>query len=102
MKIGGSGSGSESRFISQRNGSADPDPHQNVMDSQHWRIVTKIPEGKTSTYIPYLSGSNLARIVLLPSCRGLFAKCDFVFAKNQIDSTTDWRLGGREGLTFSQ
>jgi hypothetical protein len=31
-KIAGSGSGS----ISQRHGSADPDPHQNVMDPQHW------------------------------------------------------------------
>jgi hypothetical protein len=30
MKIAGSGS------ISQRHGSADPDPHQNVMDPQHW------------------------------------------------------------------
>jgi hypothetical protein len=29
MKIAGSGS------ISQRHGSADPDPHQNVMDTQH-------------------------------------------------------------------
>ncbi len=34
MKIEGTGSGS----ISQRHGSADtdPDPHQNVMDPQHW------------------------------------------------------------------
>ncbi len=30
MKTEGSGS------ISQRHGSADPDPHQNVMDPQHW------------------------------------------------------------------
>jgi hypothetical protein len=30
-KIAGSGSG----FISQRHGSADPDPPQNVMDPQH-------------------------------------------------------------------
>jgi hypothetical protein len=30
-KIAGSGSGS----ISQRHGSADPDPHQNVMDPEH-------------------------------------------------------------------
>ncbi len=29
-KIAGSGS------ISQRHGSADPDPHQNVMDPRHW------------------------------------------------------------------
>jgi hypothetical protein len=31
MKIEGYGS----RSISQRHGSADPDPHQNVMDPQH-------------------------------------------------------------------
>jgi hypothetical protein len=30
MRTAGSGS------ISQRHGSADPDPHQNVMDPQHW------------------------------------------------------------------
>jgi hypothetical protein len=35
MKVEGSGSGSESGSISQRHGSADPDPHQNVMDPQH-------------------------------------------------------------------
>jgi hypothetical protein len=29
------GSGSESGSISQRHGSADPDPSQNVMDPQH-------------------------------------------------------------------
>jgi hypothetical protein len=34
-KIAGSGSGSDSRSISQRHGSADPDPHQNFMDSEH-------------------------------------------------------------------
>jgi hypothetical protein len=33
MKI--EGSGSESGSISQSHGSADPDPHQNVMDPQH-------------------------------------------------------------------
>jgi hypothetical protein len=32
-KIAESGSGS----ISQRHGSADPDPLQNVMDLEHWR-----------------------------------------------------------------
>jgi hypothetical protein len=37
MKIAGSESGSVS--ISQRHGSADPDPHQYVMDPQHWFIV---------------------------------------------------------------
>ncbi len=37
-KIAGSGSASRSGSISQRHGSADsdPDPHQNVMDPQHW------------------------------------------------------------------
>jgi hypothetical protein len=29
------GAGSASGFICQRHGSAEPDPHQNVMDSQH-------------------------------------------------------------------
>jgi hypothetical protein len=33
------GSGSESGSISQRHGSADPDPPQNVMDPQHWFMV---------------------------------------------------------------
>jgi hypothetical protein len=35
MKIAGSGS------ISQRHGSADPDPLQNVMDPQHCLLLTK-------------------------------------------------------------
>jgi hypothetical protein len=30
------GSGSQSRSISQRHGPADPDPHQNVMDPEHF------------------------------------------------------------------
>ncbi len=34
MKI--EGPGSESGSISRRHGSAEPDPHQNVMDPQHW------------------------------------------------------------------
>jgi hypothetical protein len=34
-KKAGSGSESGSGFISQRNGSADPDPHQNVLDPEH-------------------------------------------------------------------
>jgi hypothetical protein len=38
-KIAGSGSGS----ISQRHGSADPNPdlHQNVMDQEHWKKAYK-------------------------------------------------------------
>jgi hypothetical protein len=39
MKIEGSGSES----ISKRHRSADPDPHQNVMDQQHWlMVITKL------------------------------------------------------------
>ena len=40
-KIAGSGSGSGfgSRSISQRHGSADPDPPQNVMDPQHCLLL---------------------------------------------------------------
>ncbi len=34
-KIAGSGSESGSGSIIQRHGSADPDPHQNVMDPEH-------------------------------------------------------------------
>jgi hypothetical protein len=42
MKVEGSGSasGSGSGSIIQRHGSADPDPHQNVMDPQHCFTVT--------------------------------------------------------------
>ncbi len=41
-KITGSGSESESGSgsISQRHGSPDPDPHQNVMDPQHWLLLS--------------------------------------------------------------
>ncbi len=35
IKIEGSASGPGSGSISQMHGSADPDPHQNVMDPQH-------------------------------------------------------------------
>jgi hypothetical protein len=34
----GVGSGVRSGSISQRYGSEDPDPHQNVTDSQHWQV----------------------------------------------------------------
>ncbi len=39
-KIAGSGSGSEpgSGSNSQMHGYADPDPHQNVMDPEHWSL----------------------------------------------------------------
>ncbi len=34
------GSGSESGSISQKHGSEDPDPLQNVMDPEHWYTCT--------------------------------------------------------------
>ncbi len=37
-----SGVGSGSGSISQRYGSGDPDPHQNVPDPQHWLKILKI------------------------------------------------------------
>jgi hypothetical protein len=43
MKTEGSGSESESGSISQRHGSPDPDPHQNVMDPQHWLAESQYP-----------------------------------------------------------
>jgi hypothetical protein len=41
-KIAGYGSKSGSGSISQRHGSADPDPYQNVMDPQHCNRVCSI------------------------------------------------------------
>jgi len=35
----GYGAASESEYVSQRYGAADPDPCQNVTDPQHWRRV---------------------------------------------------------------
>jgi hypothetical protein len=37
-KIAESGSASGSRSISQRHESADPNPHQNAMDPEHWLL----------------------------------------------------------------
>jgi hypothetical protein len=49
MEGSGSASGSESGSISQRHGSADPDPHQNVIDPQHcntgtYMVITGAPQ----------------------------------------------------------
>jgi hypothetical protein len=58
MKIEGSesafGSGSESGSISQRHGSADPDPdpHQNVMDPQHHGLwLSNMSHFRSSSYL---------------------------------------------------
>ena len=71
MKIEGSASGS----ISQRHGSADPDPHQNVMDPQHGKkelchkkkILRKIiVMWKTGEDIAPFDGSTYLRVVSPP------------------------------------
>jgi hypothetical protein len=63
MKIEGSGSASGS--ISQRHGSADPDPNQNVMDPQHWTVMDPDPHkaasfweaGSVSEFYQFFSSS---------------------------------------------
>jgi hypothetical protein len=58
MKIAGSGSG----FINQRHGSADPDPHQNVMDPEHCYIAHSIRiKLKVSISIKIICGLGLLR-----------------------------------------
>ncbi len=57
-KIARSGSGS----ISQRYGSPDPDPHQNVMDPEHWFKVIKIYRFHR---IRYFSSSFWSECILL-------------------------------------
>jgi hypothetical protein len=47
MEKEGSGSGS----ISQRHGSVDPDPHQYIMDPQHWLVCW------TQKYFPVLNNT---------------------------------------------
>ena len=49
MKI--EGPGSESGSISQMHGSADPDPHENVLDPQHWLKDNNIVNHTTLTVI---------------------------------------------------
>jgi hypothetical protein len=58
-KIAGPGSGS----ISQRHGSADPDPLQNVMDPQHWDKLSRsscLARGLSLTQ-PFLNESTAMR-----------------------------------------
>jgi hypothetical protein len=64
-KIAGSGSASGS--ISQRHGSADPDPHQNVMDPEHC-----IPDPGSK---PKRGGGG-GKLVVLPFCSNKFNKIE--------------------------
>ncbi len=52
MNIAGFGS------ISQRHGSADPDPHQNVLDHQHWLVERSLLQPVTPTWLKMPSNSN--------------------------------------------
>jgi hypothetical protein len=58
-----SGSGSESGSICQRHGSADPDPHENAMDPQHWLSVSLISPLLTLSYV---SGHSLLPYQQIP------------------------------------
>jgi hypothetical protein len=52
-KIAGSGSASGSGSISHRHGSADPNPHQNVMDPEHW--LKRTASLKRNSHVGYLN-----------------------------------------------
>ena len=57
------GSGNESGSISQRHGSADPDPYQNVMDPQHCSNDNILkPINLVQGYL-YLPGRNALRML---------------------------------------
>jgi hypothetical protein len=43
MKRAGSRAGSASGSVSQRYGSEDPDPNQNVTDPEHWKLKISVP-----------------------------------------------------------
>ncbi len=62
-KIAGFGSGS----ISQRHGSADldPDPQQNVMDSEHW-FVLYVPSANHVEDPAGSAGHNMLTVIQLP------------------------------------
>jgi hypothetical protein len=65
-------SGSASGSISQRHGSADPDPdpHQNVMDLQHWKLATnKLEQITVIQSLQYIALFD----VIYPHCQ----KCNF-------------------------
>jgi hypothetical protein len=55
------GSGSESGSISQRHGSADPDPYQNVMDPQRWFYLALV--GSAVAAVLGNLGNRLQRLI---------------------------------------
>ncbi len=56
------GSGSKSGSVSKRHGSADPDPHQNVMDPQHClELKSFLSKGQTT-----LTGMRTLREYMRP------------------------------------
>jgi hypothetical protein len=83
------GSGSESGSISQRHGSADPDPApdtpQNVMDPQHWSGVWV----RESGFLPKFHGSAT-----------MFKKKHFVFKNYFLTLITDVHVGGGGGTVL--
>jgi hypothetical protein len=63
-KIAGSGSGS----ISQRHGSADPDPHQNLMDPEHCLSDYKFKTFNHVGNVFHVSGSGYRYNFVVPPC----------------------------------
>ncbi len=66
-KIAGSWSESESGFISQRHGFADPDPQQNVMDPQPWKAEWKT-SSESQMWIFHNIGRYLYCVVICEMC----------------------------------
>jgi hypothetical protein len=60
MKIAGSGFATGSGSISQRNGPADPDPHQNVINPEHCLLQNKKSSLHwTTNWVKYIQAAVL-------------------------------------------
>jgi hypothetical protein len=59
-------SGSASGSISQRHGSADPDPHQNAMDLEHFLPVSPAFSFSTKVFVLFTSRSGRSRSLADP------------------------------------
>ncbi len=92
MKIEGSGSGS--RSISQRHGSADPDPHQNVMDPEH--CMGPESEGGQPRLLPEGCQGKRPR-VLGSSLLGAEPQGDSLFFSSRLQNHNKVR----EGVSYS-
>jgi hypothetical protein len=76
-KITGSGAGSLFGSVSQRYGSADPDPYENVTDPQQWREGdhVKSPKLILSSILSTVADSDLNRVYEDKNCRRNLILC---------------------------